>query len=40
MSSPEQMVNVRNEVVTAPGGQQILIEDPAGTVAGLFQPAS
>jgi hypothetical protein len=36
MSSPEQMVNVRNEVVTGPGRQQILIEDPAG----LFQPAS
>ena len=40
MSSPEQMVNVRNEIVTGPGGQQILIEDPAGNVAGLFQPAS
>jgi hypothetical protein len=30
------MASVRNEVVTGPGGQQILIEDPAG----LFQPAS
>jgi hypothetical protein len=34
------MASVRNEVVTGPGGQQILIEDPAGNVAGLFQPAS
>ena len=40
MSSPEQVVNVRSEVVTGPGGQQILIGDPAGNVAGLFQPAS
>jgi hypothetical protein len=40
MRSPEQMVNVRNEVVTGPGGQQILIEDPAGNGAGSFQPAS
>lgn len=40
MSSPEQMASVRNEVVTGPGGQQILIEDPAGNVAGLFQLAS
>jgi hypothetical protein len=40
MSSPEQMVNVRSETVTGPGGQQILIEDPAGNVAGLFQPTS
>ena len=39
MSSPEQVVNVRSEVVTGPG-QQILIDDPAGNVAGLFQPAS
>ncbi len=30
----------RNEVVTGPGGKQILIEDPAGNVVELFEPAS
>ncbi len=29
----------RNEVVTGPGGQQILCEDPSGNVVELFQPA-
>lgn len=29
----------RNDVVTGPGGQQILLEDPAGNVVELFQPA-
>jgi len=29
----------RNEVVTGPGGQQILVEDPDGNVVELFQPA-
>jgi catechol 2,3-dioxygenase-like lactoylglutathione lyase family enzyme len=29
----------RNEIVTGPGGQQILIEDPAGNPIELFQPA-
>ena len=33
-------VSFRNEIVTGPGGQQILIEDPAGNVVELFQPAS
>jgi catechol 2,3-dioxygenase-like lactoylglutathione lyase family enzyme len=32
-------VAFRNEVVSGPGGQQILIEDPAGNVVELFQPA-
>jgi catechol 2,3-dioxygenase-like lactoylglutathione lyase family enzyme len=32
-------VSFRNEIVTGPGGQQILIEDPAGKVVELFQPA-
>ena len=40
MSSPEQVVNVRSEVVTGPGGKQILAEDPSGNVVELFQPAS
>jgi catechol 2,3-dioxygenase-like lactoylglutathione lyase family enzyme len=29
----------RNEVVSGPGGQQILLEDPAGNPIELFQPA-
>ena len=32
-------VPFRNEVVTGPGGSQILIEDPAGNLVELFQPA-
>src|SRR3954454_15635198 len=29
----------RNDVVTGPGGKQILIDDPAGNPIELFQPA-
>jgi catechol 2,3-dioxygenase-like lactoylglutathione lyase family enzyme len=29
----------RNDVVTGPGGKQILLEDPAGNPVELFQPA-
>jgi catechol 2,3-dioxygenase-like lactoylglutathione lyase family enzyme len=29
----------RNDIVTGPGGQQILLEDPSGNVIELFQPA-
>jgi catechol 2,3-dioxygenase-like lactoylglutathione lyase family enzyme len=32
-------VSFRNEIVTGPGGKQILIEDPAGNVVELFEPA-
>jgi catechol 2,3-dioxygenase-like lactoylglutathione lyase family enzyme len=32
-------VPFRNEVVSGPGGQQILAEDPAGNLVELFQPA-
>ena len=32
-------VPFRNDVVKGPGGQQILLEDPAGNVVELFQPA-
>jgi catechol 2,3-dioxygenase-like lactoylglutathione lyase family enzyme len=32
-------VTFRNDVVTGPGGQQILLKDPAGNVVELFQPA-
>ena len=33
-------VSFRNEVVTGPGGRQILVQDPAGNLIELFQPAS
>ena len=32
-------VTCRNEIVSGPGGQQILAEDPAGNPIELFQPA-
>lgn len=32
-------VRFRNEVVVGPGGKQILVEDPAGNLVELFQPA-
>ena len=32
-------VPFRNEIVTGPGGRQILLEDPAGNPIELFQPA-
>jgi len=32
-------VRFRNEVVTGPGGKQILLEDPDGNPLELFQPA-
>jgi catechol 2,3-dioxygenase-like lactoylglutathione lyase family enzyme len=36
----EAGVKFRNEVVSGPGGQQILAEDPAGNLIELFQPAA
>jgi catechol 2,3-dioxygenase-like lactoylglutathione lyase family enzyme len=33
-------VSFRNDIVTGPGGKQILIEDPSGNVVELFEPAS
>ena len=33
-------VPFRNEVVTGPGGAQVLIVDPAGNLVELFQPAA
>ena len=33
-------VEFRNDVVTGPGGQQILLEDPSGNLIELFQPAA
>jgi catechol 2,3-dioxygenase-like lactoylglutathione lyase family enzyme len=34
-----QGVRFRNDIITGPGGKQILIEDPAGNVVELFEPA-
>src|SRR5882724_10893052 len=33
-------VSFRNEIVSGPGGKQILAEDPSGNVVELFQPAA
>ena len=33
-------VTFRNDIVTGPGGQQILLQDPSGNVVELFQPAT
>jgi catechol 2,3-dioxygenase-like lactoylglutathione lyase family enzyme len=32
-------VSFRNDVVTGPGGKQILLDDPSGNPIELFQPA-
>ncbi len=32
-------VRFRNDVVSGPGGRQILLEDPSGNLIELFQPA-
>jgi catechol 2,3-dioxygenase-like lactoylglutathione lyase family enzyme len=32
-------VGFRNEIVTGPGGSQILLDDPSGNPIELFQPA-
>jgi catechol 2,3-dioxygenase-like lactoylglutathione lyase family enzyme len=34
----EQGVAFRNDIVSGPGGRQILCEDPSGNVVELFQP--
>jgi catechol 2,3-dioxygenase-like lactoylglutathione lyase family enzyme len=33
-------VEFRNDIVTGPGGSQILLVDPSGNLVELFQPAS
>ena len=33
-------VPFRNDVVSGPGGRQILVEDPSGNLIELFQPAA
>lgn len=30
----------RNDIISGPGGKQILLEDPSGNVVELFQPAA
>ena len=32
-------VQFRNEIITGPGGSQIVLDDPAGNPVELFQPA-
>jgi catechol 2,3-dioxygenase-like lactoylglutathione lyase family enzyme len=32
-------VRFRNEVVSGPGGRQVLVQDPSGNLIELFQPA-
>jgi len=32
-------VTFRNDIVSGPGGQQVLLQDPAGNFVELFQPA-
>jgi catechol 2,3-dioxygenase-like lactoylglutathione lyase family enzyme len=33
-------LSFRNDIVTGPGGQQILLDDPSGNPIELFQPAA
>jgi predicted enzyme related to lactoylglutathione lyase len=33
-------VRFRNDIVTGPGGSQILLQDPSGNLIELFQPAT
>jgi catechol 2,3-dioxygenase-like lactoylglutathione lyase family enzyme len=33
-------VRFRNDIITGPGGQQILLEDPSGNPVELFEPAA
>ncbi|OBI11240.1 glyoxalase [Mycobacterium sp. E2327] len=32
-------VSFRNDILSGPGGQQVLIQDPSGNLVELFQPA-
>jgi predicted enzyme related to lactoylglutathione lyase len=33
-------IKFRNEIISGPGGKQILAEDPSGNPIEIFQPAS
>jgi predicted enzyme related to lactoylglutathione lyase len=35
----EAGISFRNEIITGPGGRQILLDDPSGNPIELFQPA-
>lgn len=35
----EAGLQFRNDIVTGPGGRQVLVEDPAGNPIEIFQPA-
>ena len=35
----EAGANFRNEIISGPGGQQILVQDPSGNAIEIFQPA-
>ncbi len=35
----EAGANFRNEILSGPGGQQVLLEDPSGNPIEVFQPA-
>jgi hypothetical protein len=35
----EAGVVFRNDIVSGPGGRQILLEDPSGNLVELFEPA-
>jgi predicted enzyme related to lactoylglutathione lyase len=35
----EAGVQFRNDIVSGPGGSQILLQDPSGNLVELFQPA-
>lgn len=35
----EAGLEFRNDIVTGPGGSQILLQDPSGNIIELFQPA-
>jgi catechol 2,3-dioxygenase-like lactoylglutathione lyase family enzyme len=32
-------ITFRNDIITGPGGKQVLLEDPSGNPIELFQPA-
>jgi predicted enzyme related to lactoylglutathione lyase len=36
----EAGLRFRNDIVTGPGGRQILLDDPSGNPVELFQPAA
>ncbi len=35
----EAGISFRNEIITGPGGRQVLLDDPSGNPIELFQPA-